>query len=91
MNKMLNKLRMKSMLLAGAVAMPALSLLAQDSTQSTLDTTQASNAANTIKEGLVSLLETVAPVIVDVILAVLGVVVIYKIVRWLMRAFNTRG
>lgn len=87
---MLNRLKMRLGLAAAGVFGSAGSLLAQESSTPTLDTTQATAAATSIKEGLVSLAQSIAPIIVEVILAVLAVVVIYKIVRWIMRAWNSR-
>lgn len=86
---MMNKLKMRLGLAAAGVFGSAGSLLAQESTPQ-LDTTQATAAATSIKTGLVQLAQSIAPIIVEVILAVLAVVVIYKIVRWIMRAWNSR-
>ena len=91
---MLSKMYMKLALVAGAFMLPCVSALAQEgnSPQNTsLDTSTVVTNAAKIEKGLVDLIEAIVPYIISVILAVLGAVLIYKVVRWLMRAFNTRG
>lgn len=94
MKKLINKAYMKASLLAGGVLCSAGSLLAQEGSNpqnTSFETAEIVKNAATIEKGLVDLIKAIVPYIVSVILAVLGAVLIYKVVRWLMRAFNTRG
>lgn len=95
MKNLIKKAYMKASLLAGGALCSAGSLLAQEGGNSpqntTLDTTSVVANAATIEKGLVTLIESIVPYIISVILAVLAAVLIYKVVRWLLRAFNTRG
>lgn len=87
----MDKVKARLSLACGLSAFGGLGLLAQESGGSGLDTTQAVQAATTIKDGLVSLAQSIAPIVVSVVLAVLSVVLIYRIVNWVMRAWRTRG
>lgn len=90
MKKIMDKSKARLSLAGGLSAFGGSVLLAQES-GSSLDTTQAVQAATTIKDGLVSLAQSIAPIVVSVVLAVLSVVLIYRIVNWVMRAWRTRG
>lgn len=90
MNKLINKAYARASFATGALLSPGLSLLAQESGSSTVDTSTATSAATSIKTGLVTIVQSVAPLVVEVLLAVVGVVVIYRVAKWLLRAFNSR-
>lgn len=94
MKNTIKNLYMKSCVAAGFAMSPVFGLLAQESSgpqNTSFDTTNAIDAAKTIEKGLSDLVTALVPYIISVILAVIGAVVIYKIARWLLRAFNTRG
>ena len=74
-------------LVAGASLAP-LAVLAETPGSSSMDTTQAVSMLTAAKDGLVSLLQSAAPIVTAIVLAGLAIWAAIVIVRIVKRAFN---
>ena len=74
-------------LVAGASLAP-LAALAETPGSTSMDTTQAVSMLTAAKEGLVSLLQSAAPIVTAIVLAGLAIWAAIVIVRIVKRAFN---